>query len=79
MGRDEHPLARAEVRHDLLVPVRQEAGHGAGRIQVTEATRRALGPAWPCEPRGVVEIKGKGPMAVYLLRSRPEEGSGSAG
>lgn len=42
--------------------------HGlAGRIQISETTRAALGDAFELEPRGSIEIKGKGAMATYLL------------
>jgi len=46
--------------------------HGApGEIQVTEATRAALGDGWGLEERGVSEIKGKGPMRTWWLRALP--------
>jgi hypothetical protein len=38
-----------------------------GRIHLTDATRRALGGRFPLEPRGIVEVKGKGPMETYFL------------
>jgi class 3 adenylate cyclase len=40
------------------------------RIQVTAATRRLLDDRFDWEERGVVEIKGKGPMPVFLVASR---------
>jgi class 3 adenylate cyclase len=43
--------------------------HGIpGEIQVTERTRMLLDDEYEFEERGVVEIKGKGPMVVSLLR-----------
>jgi class 3 adenylate cyclase len=43
--------------------------HGApGEIQVTDATRAALGEEWVFEERGVSEIKGKGPMLTWWLK-----------
>jgi class 3 adenylate cyclase len=43
--------------------------HGLpGRVQLTEATRDAL-PSEMVEERSVVEVKGKGPMRTFLLRS----------
>jgi class 3 adenylate cyclase len=43
--------------------------HGApGEIQVTDATRAALGDGWVLEERGVSEIKGKGPMRTWWLK-----------
>lgn len=42
--------------------------HGVpGRVQVTERVVERLDGRWAFEPRGVVEIKGKGPMTVWLL------------
>jgi class 3 adenylate cyclase len=38
-----------------------------GRIHVSAATRRALGDAFRFEPRGPLEIKGKGSMETYFL------------
>jgi len=37
-------------------------------IQVTATTRAALGEAFVVEERGVVDVKGKGPMTTWLLR-----------
>jgi class 3 adenylate cyclase len=43
--------------------------HGApGEIQLTDATRAALGEGWMFEERGVSEIKGKGPMRTWWLK-----------
>ncbi len=45
--------------------------HGLpGEVQISEATRAALGPAWHVESRGTVELKGKGAVQAYLLRGR---------
>ena len=45
--------------------------HGlAGEIQVTEETRRLVAAKYQLIERGVVDIKGKGPMALYLLQGR---------
>jgi guanylate cyclase len=42
--------------------------HGLpGQIQVTERVAQALGPQFSVRLRGVVEVKGKGPMTTYLL------------
>ena len=38
-----------------------------GRIHVSAATRRALGDGFHFEPRGPLEIKGKGSMKTYFL------------
>ena len=43
--------------------------HGLpGEIQVSESTRALLGDRFQFEPRGPIEIKGKGLMRTYLLR-----------
>src|SRR5262249_5592349 len=45
--------------------------HGlAGAVQVTAATYRLLEDGYDLEPRGTVEVKGKGPMKTYLLCGR---------
>jgi guanylate cyclase len=42
--------------------------HGIpGEIQVTERVAEALGKAFRTRPRGVVDVKGKGPMRTYLV------------
>jgi adenylate cyclase len=38
-----------------------------GRIHVSAATRQALGDAYRFEPRGALEVKGKGMMETYFL------------
>jgi class 3 adenylate cyclase len=38
-----------------------------GRVHVSVATRKALGDAFHFEPRGPLEIKGKGSMETYFL------------
>jgi class 3 adenylate cyclase len=45
--------------------------HGlADAIQVTTATRQALGDDYDFEPRGTIHVKGKGSVPVWLLRGR---------
>ena len=42
--------------------------HGlGGKIQVTEATYQLIQADFLCQPRGLVSIKGKGEIPVYLL------------
>ncbi len=42
--------------------------HGVpGRLQVTESARRRLEHAFAFESRGVVEVKGQGPMATHFM------------
>jgi adenylate cyclase len=38
-----------------------------GRVHISAATRKALGSAFRFEPRGSIDVKGKGPMETYFL------------
>ncbi len=49
---------------------RMESQGIEGRIQVTEATYHHLRDKYQLEERGVVDIKGKGEMSVYMLKGR---------
>lgn len=51
--------------------------HGVpGRIQVTEATYELLRAEFDLEPRGTIEVKGKGPMRTwFLVRERVASGA----
>jgi class 3 adenylate cyclase len=45
--------------------------HGVpGRIHVSDELRAALGEGWRLEERGVIEVKGKGPMRTHWLSGR---------
>ncbi|MBI5607696.1 MAG: adenylate/guanylate cyclase domain-containing protein [Deltaproteobacteria bacterium] len=46
---------------------RMESHGVAGRVQVTEATLRALGGQFHAEPRGEIDVKGKGKVAAFLV------------
>ncbi|MCC6621323.1 MAG: adenylate/guanylate cyclase domain-containing protein [Deltaproteobacteria bacterium] len=48
---------------------RMESHSAPGKIHVTEAVRLALGDRFVCEPRGDVDIKGKGVMSTHFLVS----------
>ena len=41
-----------------------------GRIQLSAATRDALGDHFKLEPRGLIEVKGKGMMETYFLNGQ---------
>jgi len=47
---------------------RMESHGSPGQIQISGRTREMLGPRFVCEERGIIEIKGKGPMMTYLLK-----------
>jgi class 3 adenylate cyclase len=49
---------------------RMESYGRPGEIQVTEATYRLLRDQFDFEERGLIEIKGKGPMRTYFLQGR---------
>ena len=45
--------------------------HGtAGEIQITESTMGLIANDFEVQYRGIVEIKGKGPMKTYFLKGR---------
>jgi adenylate cyclase len=46
---------------------RMESSGLPGQIQVTERVRAQLEPGFSFQPRGSIEVKGKGPMRTYLL------------
>jgi len=48
---------------------RMESHSMPGRIQVSAATRAALGKEFALERRGVIEVKGKGMMETYFLKA----------
>jgi class 3 adenylate cyclase len=52
---------------------RMESHSLPGRIQVSAATRAALGPGFTFEPRGALEIKGKGLMETWFLVEAPAQ------
>jgi adenylate cyclase len=47
---------------------RLESQGVADRMQISEATRRALRASWELEPRCTVELRGVGKMETYLVR-----------
>lgn len=46
---------------------RMESTGVPGRIQITGATRDLVAPWFECERRGVIEVKGKGPVETWFL------------
>jgi class 3 adenylate cyclase len=53
---------------------RMESHGVAGQIQVGEAAHRLLHDGYTFEPRGEIEIKGKGRLAAYFLTGRQPNG-----
>jgi adenylate cyclase len=56
---------------------RLESQGAADRVQISEATRSALGTEWPLEPRLSTDLKGIGSMGTYFVRT--EAGRSGAG
>jgi adenylate cyclase len=52
---------------------RMESSGVPGAIQITGSTVALLGDAYVCEPRGSVEVKGKGQLDTFMLVGRREE------
>jgi class 3 adenylate cyclase len=45
--------------------------HGIpGQIQISETTYELIKEDFRCEPRGLIDVKGKGPMQTYLLKNK---------
>ncbi len=57
---------------------RMESLGTVGQIQITEDTLRLVEDQFVCESRGVIEIKGKGPMPVWYLIGRRGEATPNA-
>ena len=45
----------------------------AGRVHVSDDTRKLLAGHFGAEPRGEREIKGKGKMATFFLHNQPAQ------
>lgn len=66
-----------DVWGDTVNTASRMESHGiAGRIQVTEATYHALRDRYELEPRGIIDVKGKGPMPAWLLVGRRRYAAG---
>ena len=65
-----------DVWGDTVNTASRMESHGVpGRIHVTEATYRHLEGAYDFESRGIIDIRGKGPMHTYLMVGRSARGS----
>ncbi len=59
-----------DVWGDAVNVASRMESHGlGGAVQVTRATYELIKDEFVCEPRGAVEVKGKGEMDVWLVRS----------
>jgi adenylate cyclase len=68
-------IGRRLFLHDLWgeaanVAIRMESHGVAGRIQVSESTRRRLGQPFVLEERGVLEVEGAGEVNTWFLTGR---------
>jgi guanylate cyclase len=61
------------------VASRMESHGLPGAIQLSEAAARRLDDKYRLQPRGVIEIKGKGAMATWLLEGHRETGATAGG
>ncbi len=52
---------------------RMESEGVSGRIQITQEMKCQLGEGYVYEPRGVIEVKGKGPMETWFLEGKRME------
>jgi guanylate cyclase len=74
-------IGRRKFSYDLYgdtvnTAARMESHGIAGEIQVTEEVFNRLNGRYDLQPRGTIEVKGKGPMPTYLLHGL--RGSGGA-
>jgi class 3 adenylate cyclase len=62
----------------INVASRMESHGLPGEIQVSEAAYAALRERYALEPRGTIKVKGKGEMAVYILKGRKGAPAGAS-
>jgi adenylate cyclase len=58
---------------------RMESYGTPGRIQITQATYELLADDFECEPRGTIEVKGKGDVETWYLVGRRDASLAAAG
>ncbi len=60
-----------DVWGDTVNTASRMESHGApGEVHVTDETRRLLESEYDLEPRGEIDVKGKGPMRTWFLRGK---------
>ena len=68
-------IGRRKFIYDLWgdtvnVASRMESHGVPGRVQVSEEVTKRLGDGYVVEPRGLIQMKGKGPTSAFLVRRR---------
>jgi len=63
-----HTKFQYDIWGDTVNTASRMESHGLpGKIQITEATYRLIADDFVCEPRGTVDVKGKGNMRTWFL------------
>jgi guanylate cyclase len=65
-------IVRTKFQYDLWgdtvnTASRMESHGVPGRVQITQSTLRLVEPYFVCEPRGLVDVKGMGPVPTWLV------------
>jgi adenylate cyclase len=76
-------IGRRKFAYDLWgdtvnVASRMESSAEIGVIQIAEPTYRLISDTFVCVPRGVIDVKGKGPLAVWTVSARRTSDSRAA-
>jgi class 3 adenylate cyclase len=60
-----------DIWGDTVNTASRMESHGVpGRVQITQSTWQLVEPDYVCEPRGLLEVKGKGPVPAWLVVAR---------
>ncbi|MGB2897384.1 MAG: adenylate/guanylate cyclase domain-containing protein [Anaerolineales bacterium] len=69
-----HKRISYNVWGDTVNTASRMESHGIpGQIQISDTTYELIRNNFICEPRGIIDVKGKGSMKTYLLRRRVSE------
>lgn len=68
-------IARKKISYnvwgDTVNTASRMESHGIpGQIQISDTTYELIKENFHCEPRGLIDVKGKGPMKTYLLKDK---------